>query len=157
MEPWFRNEILTGLQKLYTLSLDQTPSADTLPGTAMTWVEALTHGRNWEAERDTPRIREAFSRMVLNCTHWPKPRDLLDALPSSTPAPALTHDRGIPPSREGRARHLADLLGELYNPATADPNYDPARAHRNLERMELEAGLIARAPVFHNPPSADEE
>lgn len=123
----------------------------------MTWVEALTAGRTWDQQRDTPRIRTAFASMVLSATRWPMPRDLLDALPSSLPQPALTHDRGIPATREGRSRHLAELLGQLYNPATADPNHDPARTMRQFERMEAETPEPPRAPVFHNPPSLDEE
>lgn len=145
MEPWFLNEILTGLQKLYTLSLDRTPAADVLPGTASTWVEALTMGRNWDQQRDTPRIREAFARMKLDAQRWPSPRDFLDALPTASTQPQLTHDRDIPASREMRTRRLSELLGDQFNPRTADPDYDPTQQH--IDHMRL----------LYSPPSLDED
>ena len=36
VESWFKDSILTGLQKLALLSLDRTPACDVLPGTALT-------------------------------------------------------------------------------------------------------------------------
>lgn len=34
----------------------------------------------------------------------------------------------IPDTRESRSAHLQDLLGQLYNPKTSDPDYDPTKA-----------------------------
>jgi hypothetical protein len=153
MTPWFKTEIITGLQKLQTLCLDNAPAEDTIPGTAMAWIESLTHGRFWDQERDTPRIREAFARLPLHTSRWPSPAQLLELMPATKPQRALTHDRGIPQSREERSARLIGILGELYNPATADPDYDPHEAHRRAQREEAERE-IAR---MHNPPSEDEE
>jgi hypothetical protein len=141
MNPWFLTEILTGLQKLFTLSLDRTPAADVIPGTARTWVEALTHGRTWDEQRDTPRIRAAFATLQADSDRWPCPRDLIDALPSSEPQAAIGYDHGIPRSREKRTARLRELLGPEFNPDTADPNYDPQKAHRNADIREAEAAL----------------
>jgi hypothetical protein len=158
MEPWFLNEILTGLQKLYTLSLDRTPAADVLPGTARAWVEALTHGRAWDQQRDTPRLRAAFSRLLAEAERWPAPRELLTMLPEVPRAPALTHDRGIPTDRAAKAQHLARVLGTEYNPETADPGFDPV-ARRDEERAEAERALrqLGIPTPTNNPPSRDEE
>lgn len=71
----------TGLQKLYLLSLDRTPAAELLAGTAQAWLEVLTTGRVWERERDTPRIRQAFVTMATTRETWPAPRHFFDALP----------------------------------------------------------------------------
>ncbi len=64
-----------------TLSLDRQPAGDLIKGTTGTWLEALLHVKSWDQQRDTPRIREAFTTLAATCTHWPQPKHLLDALP----------------------------------------------------------------------------
>jgi hypothetical protein len=156
---WLLTEIATGLQKLYPLSLDRTPAFDVIPGTALAWFEGLTHGRAWDQQRDTPRLRAAFSRLLAEADRWPAPCDLLARLPEPPPAPALTHDLGIPAERAAKSRHLALVLGAEYNPATADPNYDPVAARRAQERAEAERALrqLGVPTPTNNPPSRDEE
>lgn len=78
---WMLDEIATGLQKLYLLSLDRTPAAELLTGTAQSWLEALTEGREWDEQRDTQRIREAFVTLARTREQWPAPRHFLDVLP----------------------------------------------------------------------------
>lgn len=78
---WLLREIATGLQKLSLLSLDRAPAAELLVGTAQAWHEALTEGRAWDEERDTPRVREAFVTLARTREQWPVPRHFLDALP----------------------------------------------------------------------------
>jgi hypothetical protein len=78
---WLRNAILDGLTKLMTLSLDRQPAADVIVGTAGTWLEAITHARSWDQQRDLPHIRAAFVMLAGHCVEWPKPRQFLDALP----------------------------------------------------------------------------
>jgi hypothetical protein len=157
-EDWLLTEIATGLQKLYPLSLDRTPAFDVIPGTALAWVEGLTYGREWDQQRDTPRLRAAFSRLLAEAERWPAPRELLAMLPETPRAPALTHDRGIPADRAAKSQHLARILGTEYNPATADPNFDPV-ARRDEERAEAERALrqLGIPTPTNNPPSRDEE
>lgn len=78
---WILDEIATGLQKLYLLSLDRTPAAELLAGTAQSWLEVLTTGRVWEQARDTKRIRQAFVTLATTRESWPAPRHFFDALP----------------------------------------------------------------------------
>lgn len=73
--------VLTGLQKLLTLSLDRSPAADVVRGMAMTWVEALTAGKCWFETRDRPRFEAAFRTLALQARRWPAPAELLDCLP----------------------------------------------------------------------------
>lgn len=119
MADWLLSEIATGLQKLMTLSLDRTPSADLITATARVWHEALQVGRVWDQGRDTMRIREGFSRLVLNSKRWPTVEELISSLPSPPHQWRLPAPTCIPGSREERARKLATLLGEEYNPETA--------------------------------------
>ena len=78
---WMTKEILTGLQKLLCLSLDRTPALDSIEGTLAAWMEALTFGRAWDEQRDTPRIRQAFSTLMQNSDRWPSPSQFNDCLP----------------------------------------------------------------------------
>lgn len=110
---WLMDEILTGLQKLYPLSLDRTPAAEVLPGTAMAWLEALSHGRTWDRYRDAQRIRGAFVTLAQTCDRWPAPKQFLDALPRVEQA-ALAHEVR-PASREEAAaamKRIREMLAE---------------------------------------------
>lgn len=57
----------------------------------MAWHEAVTTGRVWDQQRDTPRIRAAFVSMANTRESWPAPRHFLDALPRIEQA-ALGYD-----------------------------------------------------------------
>lgn len=78
---WFLDEILAGFQRLACLALERQPAAEVIRGTALAWVEALTHGRRWDQGRDAPRIREAFRTLAATRTSWPAPLHLIEALP----------------------------------------------------------------------------
>lgn len=116
---WLLDEILTGIQKLMTLSLDRTPAAELITATARVWREALGVGRAWDQSRDTARIREGFARLALNAKRWPTVDDLLTSLPSTPHQWRLPAPTNIPLSREDKARNLAAILGKDYNPDTA--------------------------------------
>lgn len=114
---WLQLEILNGLQQLQCLNLEHSPASDVLPGTARAWAQALiTSDRYWERERDTPRVRRAFTTLAANRTHWPAPRHLIEAMPTSTQQPRLERPTRIPEDREGRVRKLEYLLGQAFNP-----------------------------------------
>jgi hypothetical protein len=78
---WLRNEVLDGLSKLVTLSLDRTPAVDVIVGTAETWMEAICHRREWHESQDRMRVRQAFATLASS-TSWPNPKQFLDALPA---------------------------------------------------------------------------
>lgn len=78
---WLRDELLTGLQKLYCLGLERTPAAEVLQGTAATWCEAVTTGRVFDRDLDTARIRRAFVTLASTRTSWPAPVHFIEALP----------------------------------------------------------------------------
>jgi hypothetical protein len=111
-QEWIKGEILSGFQKLITLSLEHPPAAEVLPGTVLAWLEAITAGRVFDQDRDAPRFRAAFLALATRCRRWPVPADFLEALPSPQAArPTLRlideHSR-----QRGRA-HLADIAKQL--------------------------------------------
>ena len=78
---WIHSEILDGLSQLLCLSLDRTPAADMIAGTAMAWYRAVTDGRVWDKQLDAPRFRKAFVTLMKNRRQWPSPADFMDAMP----------------------------------------------------------------------------
>lgn len=85
------------------LSLERQPAHDLIAGTAMAWMEALTDGRQWDADRDANRIRRAFVTLARTRRTWPAPADFLDALPRLEPLRALGSQAGHDPERVQRA------------------------------------------------------
>jgi hypothetical protein len=112
MDNWLHNEILDGLSKLLCLSLERTPASDLIEGTAAMWVESLSAGMQWDRERDTPRIRQAFVTLATTRTSWPAPLHFREALP---PAPAL---KALParPADPERARRMIEQLARELRP-----------------------------------------
>ena len=49
-------------------------------------MEAITAGRALEANRDIPRVRQAFATLARVRRSWPSPADFLEAMP---PPPVL--------------------------------------------------------------------
>lgn len=112
---WLEMEILTGLQKLACLSLDRTPAAEMLVGTAAAWTEALTADRSWDESRDAPRVRSAFVTLAKTCRRWPAPVEFTEALPSSAQLALVRESRVA--SAEVRAsniRRIAAMLDGTY-------------------------------------------
>lgn len=109
---WVLEEILTGMQKLLPLSLESTPAAEVMAGTALAWHEVLVHGRVFEAARDRQRFREAFRALAARQRRWPAPVDFLEALPRiETPRtePRIDSDA----VRIAGARHIGDIAAML--------------------------------------------
>lgn len=52
-----------------------------IAGTAMAWYRAVTDGRVWDRQLDTPRFRKAFVTLMKNRRQWPSPADFMDAMP----------------------------------------------------------------------------
>lgn len=133
---WFTNEIINGLTKLMSLSLDRTPAADSVQITAATWIEATTAGRAWHAPRDTDRIRTAFITLARTSDRWPSPKQFLDALPRVEQA-ALTYE--LKPADPARAlaaiaEAQALLRSDRPEPKPIDVEHDP----RPLAEVEAE-------------------
>lgn len=103
MDEWIHDEILDGLSRLLCLSLERTPAADTIVGTAAAWVEAITHNRQFYQVQDAPRFREAFKTLANLCRKWPAPIDFIEALPKANAPLALQDKRKSSPEVAERA------------------------------------------------------
>ena len=77
---WLHDLILDGLSQLLCLSLERTPAADMIAGTAAGWCMGLGD-LAWDQARDTPRIRQAFATLTRTRTTWPAPIHFREALP----------------------------------------------------------------------------
>lgn len=93
------------------MSLERTPAAEIIPGTVQAWCEVLLDRREWDQERDTPRIREAFRTLARHRRTWPAPVDFTEALPAHrnewVALPAAT------PTPEHAAKIMAEIAQRL--------------------------------------------
>ena len=125
------------MQKLYLLSLDHTPAAELLAGTAQAWHEAITADRAYDEARDAPRFRAAFLTLAQTRTNWPAPRHFLDALPRVERA-ALGYEVK-PASREEAAAAIARcraMLGDVPTFTPADVKREPTVPAAEKQRIE---------------------
>lgn len=111
---WFRNEIITGIQKLACLGLERQPAGEVLPATVAVWLEVL--GSHWDQETDTPRIRAAFSTLVRTATAWPTPQKLIDALPAREELPQLPANVVSDEVAQENIRKIRAMLSEVACP-----------------------------------------
>ena len=111
MNDWLEVEILAGLQRLACLSLDRTPAAEMLPGTAQAWIEALTDGRTWDRERDEQRVRRAFVVLSKTVRRWPAPVEFVEALPR--PEQLALAKQPIPADPQRAAAAIAEVTAML--------------------------------------------
>lgn len=112
METWIHDEILDGLSKLMCLSLDRTPAADMIAGTAMAWGDALTDGRVWDQQLDAPRFRKAFTKLAQTRQAWPAPAHFLEAMPPREQL-ALTKQPITSAPDSPQVRAMLDRIGKM--------------------------------------------
>jgi len=77
----------------------------------MAWYRAVTDGRVWDRQLDTPRFRKAFVTLMKNRRQWPSPADFMDAMPPREQL-ALTK-QPIKANPERAAQAAAELAGFL--------------------------------------------
>jgi hypothetical protein len=91
----------------------------------------------WNQERDTPRIRAAFSTLAMTRESWPAPRHFIDALPRV--AQPLALEKGFKPaSPEAVARARAQVESFLADP---NPQPEPEPESRGPALTAAEAAL----------------
>lgn len=145
--PRFRAMCL-GIPPLARVRLEMTaPDAERSPFTRSVWM--LIDGyafRQASAQNSDRMLRDAYElarEQVMRGAALPGPSK---AIASEQPRlPTLASDR------EARCEHLQHVLsklGEEFNPAVLDPDYDPAKAHRSLitpeEKRAAEEALALR-------------
>lgn len=91
-----KHEIIVGIQRIFALSLRNTPPAETITITAQAWAETLYHSNiEWTQNQDQQRLYQSFLILSRNIERWPAPQDLLKHLPERPqtyllPPPKLT-------------------------------------------------------------------
>jgi len=139
---WLLDEVLNGLQKMFCLSLDRTPAAEMLPGTAQAWLEAITDGKAWQKGRDKGRIEAGFRTLARIARRWPAPAEFLDVLPPVADLPAIGYE-SKPVTPEQAAANIAKLKAMLGGVTEPMP---PARVERETtpeQRAHIKQGLRA--------------
>lgn len=142
METWIHHEILDGLSKLLCLSLERSPAADMIAGTAAAWVEAVTFGREWVESRDRQRFRAAFVTLANTREQWPAPKHFIEAMPAAPSPLALVRDRrpADPEVARKAVEKITALLGEVVQPV---PKARVERETTPEQRERIEAELQA--------------
>lgn len=142
--------MLNGLQKMFCLSLDRTPAAEMLPGTAQTWLEAITDGKAWDEGRDADRIAAGFRTLARIARRWPAPAEFLDVVPPVADLPAIGYE-SKPVTPEQAAANIAKLkamLGgvtEPMPPAKVERETTPEQRDRLEEELRTHYGKTAAA------------
>lgn len=142
METWIHHEILDGLSKLLCLSLERSPAADMIAGTAASWVEAVTFGRDWVESRDRQRFRAAFVTLANTREQWPAPKHFIEAMPAAPSPLALVRDRrpADPEVVRKAVEKIAAMLGDVVQPM---PKASAERETTPEQRERIEADLQA--------------
>jgi len=135
---------------MFCLSLDRTPAAEMLPGTAQTWLEAITDGKAWDEGRDADRIAAGFRTLARIARRWPAPAEFLDVVPPVADLPAIGYE-SKPVTPEQAAANIAKLkamLGgvtEPMPPAKVERETTPEQRDRLEEELRTHYGKTAAA------------
>jgi hypothetical protein len=133
---WIEREVARGLQGLVALRLPGAPGEDAVTLTLDIWLAALAvRTASWTEAQDAPRLQAAFRTLYAQCTTWPAPRQLLDALPIRAPPTALPPPPMTAEDRAANRARLAALMQQLSTRMTGhdhDHPEHPQRHPRNL-------------------------
>lgn len=77
------------------------------------WMEGLTFNRNWDEERDTQRIRDAFSTVIRTRKQWPSVADFLECMPAIADKPALPRTILSDEQRLANLDRLAEMAKDV--------------------------------------------
>jgi hypothetical protein len=110
---WLEREVARGLQGLIALRLPGAPGEDAITLTLDIWLAALTTRAAAWTEADAPRLNHAFRCLYAQCTQWPAPRQLLDALPDPRPQVALPPPPLTPAQRAANKARLQEMMQNL--------------------------------------------
>ena len=125
---------------MFCLSLDRTPAAEMLPGTAQTWLEAITDGKAWDEGRDADRIAAGFRTLARIARRWPAPAEFLDVVPPVADLPAIGYE-SKPVTPEQAAANIAKLKAMLGGVTEPMPKARVERETTPEQRERIEADL----------------
>lgn len=113
-----------------------------IAGTAASWVEAVTFGRDWVESRDRQRFRAAFVTLANTREQWPAPKHFIEAMPAAPSPLALVRDRrpADPEVVRKAVEKIAAMLGDVVQPM---PKASAERETTPEQRERIEADLQA--------------
>ncbi|HEU0198329.1 MAG TPA: hypothetical protein VFQ88_14105 [Nevskiaceae bacterium] len=107
---WILDMVSDRLGELASLGLDGTPARTLLSTTSLVWARVIGRAGVWNRRRDETRFAAAFDTLEEG-THWPSPRQFLDAIPGHNSVPEEPHRDTLP--RTLAVKRLADLCSGL--------------------------------------------
>jgi hypothetical protein len=113
-----------------------------LPGTAQTWLEAITDGKAWDEGRDADRIAAGFRTLARIARRWPAPAEFLDVVPPVADLPAIGYE-SKPVTPEQAAANIAKLKAMLGGVTEPMPKARVERETTPEQRERIEADLRA--------------
>ncbi|GAA5784665.1 hypothetical protein [Chitiniphilus shinanonensis] len=124
---WLANDVLSFLQRAFTLRLPGSPPQDSLQATAATWIESMEIGArsihggslHWDRAADQVRIAQAMKDLLREAERWPVPAQLIKRLgardsPPALPAPPLSEEQMA--RNRARIQDLLALVGRGSHP-----------------------------------------
>lgn len=116
MADFIRQEVIEGIQRLYTLRLQGAPPEDGVVATAEVWVAALKKRfAGWSEEQDAGRIGQGFDELVATALRWPSPALLIGKIPPRKVQARLTAPRAAftDAQRAANKKRMAAILAGL--------------------------------------------
>lgn len=111
---WLRDEVVSGLQKLYCLRLNNTPPEDAIEATALVWLETLAGAAIvWQDGLDQQRVKQAFVQLLAKCHSWPAPCHFFEYLGQRPPQVALPAPSLSPEKRRARLAEIRQMTQQL--------------------------------------------
>nr|VFK46605.1 MAG: hypothetical protein BECKTC1821E_GA0114239_106713 [Candidatus Kentron sp. TC] len=120
---WLRNEIQDGLTDLVLLGLPDHPPEDAMRDVSNAWMTAFSQrGISLDRERDRPRVRDAFKKLLLS-PRWPTPHDFFRALAPRPISPAPSAPKtGISETGRREMEKMVRMLSESKRQREAQGN-----------------------------------
>ncbi|WP_066568107.1 hypothetical protein [Snodgrassella sp. CFCC 13594] len=116
MKVFIRQEIISGLQLLYTLRLPGAPPAEALTATAQGWMTALSERTAaWDEQLDASRINKAFATLAAEATRWPPPAALIERIPQRPAVKKLEHNKRQTPEQKAHGKANLQRIQTLIN------------------------------------------
>ncbi|AUI69846.1 hypothetical protein [Beggiatoa leptomitoformis] len=113
---WFAQRIISGIQAMYLLNLNNRPASDQVTVTAELWINILWGKNiNWDKTLDSERLAKGFQRACAECTEWIAPAKFMEYLPARVYPIALPPPTTSPEKARENLERLYRLIGSMPN------------------------------------------
>jgi hypothetical protein len=124
----------------------------------LSWCEVITHGRQFDESRDTPRFHAAFAMLGAR-REWPTPADFLEALPA-IPKQSYRMRLEDESARERTLRQLEEFAATMrvsapekvkYKVPNLEPNDFPRCCEKGTKEQPVCDECKAEMEALHGP------